>query len=125
VSQFDVGLISLHPDFRVQNIPGKLLSYLRASKPVLASVNSGNDLLRIVPDNGVGFCYVNGDDAHLAQAALVLARDAGLRAHYGSNGRKLLERDFSVTVAARQILGHFAPRPPSDLNHRGGDLVYP
>jgi glycosyltransferase involved in cell wall biosynthesis len=27
VSQFDVGLISLHPDFRVQNIPGKLLSY--------------------------------------------------------------------------------------------------
>jgi len=111
VSEFDVGLISLHPNFRVQNIPGKLMSYLYFSKPVLASVNPGNDLLRIIPDNSAGFSCINGRDDILRESALALASDPRLRERFGGNGRKLLERDFSVRAVAQQILSHFAQRP--------------
>jgi O26-antigen biosynthesis N-acetyl-L-fucosamine transferase len=106
VSEFDVGLVSLDARLQTHNIPGKLLSYLYWGLPVLASVNRGNDLFDILNRNRAGFCCENGDDESLVMAAQKLVDDPDLRSEMGGNARRLLERTFSVKLAAEQILTH-------------------
>jgi glycosyltransferase involved in cell wall biosynthesis len=104
VAEFDVGLISLDRRFRIQNIPGKLMAYLYHAKPVLASVNPGNDLAQILEESSAGYCCQNGDDQTLARHASLLASNENLRRRLGQNGRRLLEQTFAVAKAADQIL---------------------
>ena len=53
-SQCHAGLLCLDRRHTTNNIPGKLLSYMRSSLPVLAVVNSGNDVIEIINGNKVG-----------------------------------------------------------------------
>ncbi|MDQ5984374.1 MAG: hypothetical protein CSYNP_00069 [Syntrophus sp. SKADARSKE-3] len=107
LSEFDVGLISLDRGLKTQNFPGKMLSYMDKAKPILASINPGNDLKEVIEENHAGLVCVNGDDACLADYAVRLIADASLRRELGLNARRLLQGAFSVTSAARQILSHF------------------
>jgi O26-antigen biosynthesis N-acetyl-L-fucosamine transferase len=104
LSEFDVGLISLDRRLTTQNVPGKLLGYMQFSKPVLASLNPGNDLKGILEEAGSGFSLMNGDDAGLREAALRLLNEPELRRRMGDNSRRLLEKTFSSAAAAEQIL---------------------
>jgi O26-antigen biosynthesis N-acetyl-L-fucosamine transferase len=106
VSEFDVGLISLDARLTTHNIPGKLMSYLFWGMPVLASVNSGNDLLACLEESGAGACVANGDDEALYRAALRLVEDADARDQMGRAARQLLEEKFSVENAADSIFQH-------------------
>jgi glycosyltransferase involved in cell wall biosynthesis len=110
VGQFDVGLISLHRDLKTHNVPGKLLSYLVVSLPILASVNPGNDMKGLIEEGKAGFVVENGDDATLTDRARRLLNDSTLRRELGTQGRKLLERVFSASSAAKQILSHLPSR---------------
>lgn len=107
LSDADVGLISLDRRLKTHNLPGKLLGYMHLSKPILASINPGNDLFELLPQSHAGFCLANGDDNKLMTAALKLAADPELRAFMGQQSRNLLERLFSVQKAVDQIVGPF------------------
>lgn len=111
LSEFDVGLISLDQRLKTQNYPGKILGYMSASLPILGSINPGNDLSDMLIEHEAGLCSVNGDDERLAAHALKLANDAVYRQRVGTNARRLLERYFSVSVCASQILGRFQTAP--------------
>jgi len=100
----DIGLFSLAYNHTAHNFPGKLLGYMVESKPILGSVNPGNDLLALIHGANAGFVYTNGDDELLANAAISLARDHKLRQEMGENSRALLLREFSVESAATNIL---------------------
>lgn len=101
VSESDVGLITLRRDLKTHNFPGKMLSYMQAGKPILASINPGNDLGEIAMDSGSGYACSNGDDALLHRYARELTRDSNLRRRMGENARKLLADKFDVSVAVR------------------------
>jgi O26-antigen biosynthesis N-acetyl-L-fucosamine transferase len=107
VSEADVGLISLDQRLKTHNLPGKLLGYMHCGKPVLASVNPGNDLFDLLEKHQAGFCVANGNDDNLFAAALKLANDPELRTRMGKNSRALLERLFSVEEAAQKVISHF------------------
>jgi len=107
VAEFDVGLISLDRKFKTPNFPGKMLSYMGNSIPILASVNRGNDLKEIVEEKLAGLVSINGDDVQFRANALRLIKDGGLRRQLGANARGLLESNFAVSKAAGQILAHF------------------
>lgn len=108
LAECDVGLITLRRDFKTHNIPGKLLSYLELRKPILASINIGNDLDTIIQDYNTGLVCINGDDDLLAECARKLSYDQNLRIGMGNNGHRLLSEKFSVLSAAKQILSHFS-----------------
>ncbi len=108
LSELDVGLLSLDRRLKTHNIPGKLLGYMYWGMPVLASLNPGNDLFRLLGQSQAGFCFVNGEDENLCAAALRLGSDPELRGTMGKNSRQLLERTFSVQVAVRQIMEHLS-----------------
>jgi glycosyltransferase involved in cell wall biosynthesis len=104
VLECDVGMISLSPKFQTHNIPGKLLAYLKSSKPVLASLNENNDLIDMINDGQFGCYSVGHDKETFLSNVRLLADDAKLRNQQGDNGKKFLERYFDVTNASQQII---------------------
>lgn len=108
LSEFDIGLITLDAKLRTQNFPGKMLGYMFHGKPILASINPGNDLKKMMEESQIGLVSLNGDDRLFREHALRLSQDPELRARLGRNARSLLERQFSAESAARQILSHFS-----------------
>jgi glycosyltransferase involved in cell wall biosynthesis len=107
VGEFDVGLISLDRALRTHNFPGKMLDYMAQRMPILASINPGNDLRRVIEEADAGRVCLNGEDDALCRSALELLDDADLRQRLGANARHLLETTFSVDAAAERILSHF------------------
>ena len=97
-------MISLSPKFQTHNIPGKLLAYLKSSKPVLASLNENNDLIDMINDGQFGCYSVGHDKKTFLSNVRLLADDARLRNQQGDNGKKFLERYFDVTNASQQII---------------------
>jgi glycosyltransferase involved in cell wall biosynthesis len=108
LSEFDVGLISLDRRLKTHNFPGKLLSYVFCGKPILASLNSGHDLIELLHHADAGIACPNGEDEQLRTAALLLATNPEIRQRMGRNARALGKTTFSVEVAAEQVLSHFA-----------------
>jgi glycosyltransferase involved in cell wall biosynthesis len=107
LSEFDVGLISLERNLKTHNLPGKMLGYMQFSMPILASINPGNDLSDLLTTSKAGLSSINGDDDILYDQIITLARDADLRKELGQNARRLLDKYFSSSSAANQILAHF------------------
>jgi glycosyltransferase involved in cell wall biosynthesis len=107
LSEFDVGLISLERNFRTSNFPGKMLGYMQYSKPILASINPGNDLEKLLLNHNAGLVSINGDDDQLFINCLYLIQNPDARNKIGNNGYNLLQNIFSVNKASSQILGHF------------------
>jgi glycosyltransferase involved in cell wall biosynthesis len=103
LAQCQVGLVALHPDHKTHNIPGKFVSYVHYGLPVLARVNAGTDLERIIEDNGVGKVYVGNSVGELKRLAEELADNDAMRHAMSELGRELGGRMFSPAAAARQI----------------------
>ena len=102
-AQCAVGIVALDPRHKSHNIPGKFLTYMQSGLPVLANVNRGNDLARLICDEQVGqVCESNQTDELLRLAEALLeqvAADPALPARC----RALFERQFSVAQTVRQI----------------------
>lgn len=101
--EIDIGLFSLHKDHKTHNFPGKLLGYMKYSKPILGSINNGNDLAQLISDSQAGFVTVNGEDEMFYKNALKLVESLQLRNEMGVNAFNLLNNTFSVKTAASQI----------------------
>ncbi|MDG1662065.1 MAG: glycosyltransferase family 4 protein [Pseudomonadales bacterium] len=104
LAEFDVGLFSLHREHSAHNFPGKLLGYMAHEKPILGSVNGGNDVQSVIESAGAGFICLNGNDDLLLNYARKLIEDAELRSSMGQNSRRLLGKTFSVKSAMKKIL---------------------
>jgi len=103
LSEFDVGLFTLHKAHSTHNFPGKILAYMAQSIPILGSVNADNDVKEIIENAGAGIISYNGDDTTFLNSAQILMDDE-IRKTMGSKAKKLLEDLFSVKTAAAQIL---------------------
>jgi len=108
IADIDVGMISLDRHLKTHNYPGKILGYMYHAKPILASINPGNDLQDMLQTHEAGLVCHNGEDEMLYNQALQLINNPALRVQMGINGRNLLENKFSVSTAASQILSHFS-----------------
>jgi O26-antigen biosynthesis N-acetyl-L-fucosamine transferase len=100
----DIGLFSLVYSHTAHNFPGKLPGYMVEFKPILGSVNPGNDLVALIHGANAGFVDTNSDDELWANAPISLAHDHKLHQEMGENFRALLLRELSVESAATNIL---------------------
>lgn len=103
-SQCHVGLISLDIRHKTHNIPGKFLSYLKSGLPVLASVNTGNDLVKIIEDNKIGKVDTNSSLESLVEKSESLLIEMQTDPSIHSRCKKLAEDMFSPEAAAKQIV---------------------
>jgi glycosyltransferase involved in cell wall biosynthesis len=114
VSEFDVGLVTLDRRLKSHNFPGKILGYVACGKPILASLNPGNDSIDLLNNAGAGIACTNGEDEKLREAALLLASQPLVRERMGRNARALADTTLSVRRTAKQILSH-SGFPASEL----------
>jgi glycosyltransferase involved in cell wall biosynthesis len=104
LEQCQVGMVALHPDHKTHNIPGKFVSYVQYGLPVLARVNAGTDLEKLIEEKGVGKVYSGSSVSELKRLAEELTDNESLRRSMSERGRELGARMFSPDAAARQIV---------------------
>ena len=104
LSYCKVGLIGLDPKHNSHNIPGKFLAYLRAGLPVLARINAGTDLMKIITAGELGAFYTGENTAEFAAIALKLIDNQDQLVAMAKRGVSLYESDYQPTIAAKQII---------------------
>ena len=107
LSQFDVGILSLDKNFKTHNFPGKMLGYMEASLPILASVNKGNDLIDLINSNQAGIAFTNGDDLEFKKNVIKLYTKKELLIKFSKNSNKTLKKYFIAEKTVSQIMSHF------------------
>jgi glycosyltransferase involved in cell wall biosynthesis len=103
-AQCAVGLVALDPKHRSHNIPGKFLTYMQAGLPVLARINSGNDLVEIIRKNNVGRVSVDKEQSSLEAQASELLDFLDVDSNIKDRCRNLYLKLFSPEMAVRQIV---------------------
>jgi glycosyltransferase involved in cell wall biosynthesis len=103
-AQCHVGLVMLDPRHRTHNIPGKFISYMHAGLPVLANINSGNDLETLIAGERVGRVSTDPDGRDLGELALAMTAGDLADEETAERCRALARNLFSSESAAMQIV---------------------
>ncbi len=100
IKSFDVGIMPVQDEpFQRGKCGFKLIQYMACGIPVIASpIGFNND---IVKDGVNGFLASNRDE--WLEKLEVLMRDAELRKRLGSNGRRLVEKEYCIQVTREKI----------------------
>jgi len=112
-AQCAVGLVALDPKHRSHNIPGKFLTYMQAGLPVLARINSGNDLVEIIKKNNVGRVIVDREQNSLVTQAIELLDYLEVDRNVKDRCRNLYLKLFSPEMAVKQIVSALEERAVS------------
>jgi glycosyltransferase involved in cell wall biosynthesis len=113
----DILCAFIEPDAGVFSVPSKVLTYLAAGRPILASIPRQNLAARTILRAGAGLVSQPGEMAAMLADAQTLLDDEALRRRLGQGGRAYAETHFDIDhIAARfeQIM--------SEL-HLGGSAV--
>lgn len=106
----DIVLAMVGEEAAAFSVPSKILSYLAAGKPIVASIAADNDAALMIARAEAGFTAPPGDgDAFVARVA-TLAADAELRARMGRNARDFAEREFAIGPIVERFEGVLGAR---------------
>lgn len=111
----DVSLVTLAPGRGGTSVPSKVLGYMAAARPVLASVDAGCDTAETIESAACGVVVPPGDAAALAAALEAMLADEPGRRRMGEAGRRAFERRFGAEAA----LGRYAEVLEELGGHRG------
>jgi putative colanic acid biosynthesis glycosyltransferase WcaI len=82
------------------SVPSKILSYLAAGRPVVASIAADNDAAATIRAADAGIVVEPGAAAAFTKAVLQLVSDDEQRRRLGRNARLFAERSFDVVAKA-------------------------
>lgn len=102
-SQCQVGIVALDPRHKSHNIPGKFLTYMQSGLPVLANVNAGNDLVRIIQNERVGRVSESNLVEELRQMAELLLLELESDTPISELCINLFRQNFAVDHTVSQI----------------------
>ncbi len=109
----EVGLVTLHPSMATPVVPSKVLTYMAAGKPWIASVNDESDARLIAERAGCALVCRPGDPESMASKALELYGNRQLCREMGEKGRRYCEENFSKSKCIDEydnMLSEFASR---------------
>src|SRR5437762_12198259 len=108
VASADLCLATLQKSPLCPVVPSKLLGYMAAGRPIVASFPDGGDAPRVVRDASCGVCVPPGEPEQLARAILDASVNPEECRTRGENGRRFAEthHDRDVVMALYEsILG--------------------
>ncbi|AKM11292.1 glycosyltransferase family 4 protein [Croceicoccus naphthovorans] len=96
----DVLVAMIEPEAGIYSVPSKILTYLAAGRPILASMPSANLAARNITGADAGMVVEPGDRAGMVAAARELAASAERRRAMGDNARQYAKRTFDIDAIA-------------------------
>ncbi len=99
----DVLLGFIEPEAGVFSVPSKVLSYMAAARPILASIPADNLAARKIVAADAGLVSAPGDIDGLLDNARSLLASQSLRARLGANGRRYAEGAFDIVRISDQF----------------------
>lgn len=102
LNEADAGFLTLSPDVKTPVVPSKLLGFMAAGKPYIASLNRESDAVTITSESGAGLCVTAGDAAAFSQAVLQLHGNRPMAAGMGLKGRDYVQAHFSKDVCLKR-----------------------
>ena len=104
MERMDVGIISLDHRFTIPNYPSRILSYMKAGKPVLACTDEVTDIRELVEDKGRFGLWVSSEDRDgFVDAVIRLSGDEKMRREMGQRGFEYLRDNFEVGLSVRLL----------------------
>lgn len=98
----DVSLVTLAPGRGGTSVPSKVLGYMAAARPIVASVDPDCDTADVVRKAGCGIVVPPGDPAALASALEALLADDEKRERMGRLARTTFEKEYGAESALRR-----------------------
>lgn len=103
-AQCHIGIVALDHRHKSHNIPGKFLAYMQSGLPVLANINAGNDLAKMIRTDRVGFVCESNRIDELLELAREMLFEIQNESEFSSRCHQLFRRSFSVKRAASQVI---------------------
>jgi len=97
----DVHVVPLRAGLSAVSVPSKTYSSLAAARPVVASIDAGTEIPRLLTAAGAGVAVPPGDADAFAAALRALIDDPDRRAALGAAGRAWVEREASPAAVGR------------------------
>jgi len=110
----------IEPDAGAFSVPSKVLAYLAAGRPILASIPCQNLAARTIIRAEAGLVSEPGDDEAMVRNAERLLADEGLRERLGRNGRAHADRNFDIGAIAgrfRTLVGDLRQTPQDECRN--------
>jgi colanic acid biosynthesis glycosyl transferase WcaI len=80
---------------------------MAAGRPLVACMDIHGDAPKIIKNANCGYALPPSDPEKLAKSILSLYKDVELRKHFGYNGRKYCEKNFSEEVCIGKYIKLF------------------
>lgn len=107
-SQCRVGIVALHPKHNAHNIPGKFITYMQSGLPVLAAVNSGNDLVQLILNKQVGAVCESNHIEDLFELAETIIDQTQTDLDLSVRCKDLFKSMYSVEKTVQSIIAKFS-----------------
>jgi colanic acid biosynthesis glycosyl transferase WcaI len=110
----DIHVVPLRRGLARSSVPSKAYSILAAGRPVVASVDKGSEVARVVEKAGAGLAVPPDDPEAFAAALTALLDDPARAGAMGAAGRTFVERWASPAVVAgryESLFEELASRP--------------
>ena len=102
-----ISMVSLLPGKGIFSVPSKVLGYMAAGKPVLASVDLHSETGRLVQQAQSGFVVEPGNPQALLHAVEQWVNDTERLNNAGEQGRLFLEQNYSRSKVCSQYADFF------------------
>ena len=116
----DIHAVPLKRGLAAVSVPSKTYSILAAGRPVVASVDEGSEVQRIIETAGAGVAVPPEDERAFVSALLDLADDSGRREQMEKAARVFVESAASpraVAEAYQSLFASLARRDSADVVH--------
>ena len=103
----NVGIFTLNLNSKINNIPGKFLSYVSNNIPTFGIVNKSNDIVKIINDFDLGITSSDNSASQLTKdlhKLLDRSEDATWMKEFTHNSTRVMNEIFSIKNATSQIL---------------------
>ena len=100
----DIHVVPLRTGLASASVPSKAYSAMAAGRPIIASVDQGTEVARMVADADAGLAVPPDDPDAFTAAVEYLAGDVELRTRMGVNARAWAEKCHSARMAAGAYL---------------------
>ena len=100
----DVHVVPLRTGLGAVSVPSKTYSILAAGRPVVAAIDGGTEVTRILAASGAGISVPPDDPEALTRAIETMLKSTSSAEQAGAAGRKWVEDHVSPAIVARSYL---------------------